>query len=41
MTTRRAMAQLAADNLIAYLGGKAAVTPVNTLSAATARRAAQ
>ena len=41
MTTRRAMAQLAADNLIAYLGGKVAVTPVNALDAATARRAAQ
>lgn len=31
MGTRRAMAQLAADNLIAYLGGKAPVTPVNSL----------
>lgn len=32
MGTRRAMAQLAADNLIAYLGGKPPVTPVNTLA---------
>ena len=39
MTTRRAMAQLAADNLIAYLGGKAPVTPVNQLDAAVSRRA--
>ena len=31
MGTRRAMAQLAADNLIAYLGGQAPVTPVNHL----------
>lgn len=28
--TRRAMAQLAADNLVAVLGGQAALTPVNT-----------
>ena len=39
MATRRAMAQLAADNLIAYLGGKAPVTPVNQLDAAVSRRA--
>lgn len=39
MPTRRAMAQLAADNLIAYLSGKAPVTPVNQLDAATSRRA--
>ena len=39
MATRRAMAQLAADNLIAYLGGKAALTPVNQLDAAVSRRA--
>ena len=30
MATRRAMAQLAADNLVAVLGGQAALTPVNT-----------
>ena len=36
--TRLAMAQLAADNLIAYLGGKAPVTPVNQLDAATRRQ---
>lgn len=29
VNTRLAMAQLAADNLIAYLGGRAALTPVN------------
>ena len=38
MPTRLAMAQLAADNLIAYLGGKAPVTPVNQLDAAYSRR---
>lgn len=38
MGTRRAMAQLAADNLIAYLGGEAPVTAVNTL--AQSRRSA-
>ncbi|MFP5444272.1 MAG: D-glycerate dehydrogenase, partial [Betaproteobacteria bacterium] len=27
--TRRAMANLAADNLIAFLGGRAPLTPVN------------
>lgn len=32
--TRRAMAQLAADNLVAVLGGKAPVTPVNQPDAA-------
>ncbi|WP_455556327.1 2-hydroxyacid dehydrogenase [Comamonas sp.] len=32
--TRRAMAQLAADNLLAVLGGKPALTPVNTPDAA-------
>ncbi len=32
MSTRSAMAQLAADNLIAYLAGKPAITPVNTLA---------
>ncbi|WP_395025437.1 2-hydroxyacid dehydrogenase [Comamonas odontotermitis] len=36
--TRLAMAQLAADNLIAYLGGKAPVTPVNQLDATTRRQ---
>ena len=39
MPTRLAMAQLAADNLLAYLGGKAALTPVNQLDAAVSRRA--
>ena len=37
--TRSAMAQLAADNLIAYLGGKAPLTPVNQPDAAKCRRA--
>ncbi|MFG5779119.1 2-hydroxyacid dehydrogenase [Comamonas sp. J-3] len=40
MPTRLAMAQLAADNLIAYLGGKAPVTPVNQLDSAHSRRTA-
>ncbi len=31
--TRRAMAELAADNLVAFFGGKGPVTPVNTLPA--------
>lgn len=30
VATRHAMAQLAADNLLAVLGGKAPLTPVNT-----------
>jgi gluconate 2-dehydrogenase len=34
MTTRRAMAQLAADNLVAVLGGQAPRTPVNQPDAA-------
>ena len=34
MGTRRAMAQLAADNLVAVLGGKAPLTPVNQPEAA-------
>ena len=38
MPTRLAMAQLAAKNLIAYLGGQAPVTPVNQLDAAHSRR---
>ena len=38
--TRLAMAQLAADNLIAYLGGKPPVTPVNALAAGHSRRTA-
>lgn len=34
VATRRAMGQLAADNLVAVLGGKAPLTPVNTPDAA-------
>ena len=34
VATRRAMAQLAADNLVAVLGGQAPLTPVNTPDAA-------
>lgn len=33
VTTRRAMAMLAADNLIAFLGGRGPLTPVNLLMA--------
>ena len=36
--TRRAMADLAADNLIAFLGGRGALTPVNTPDAAPAHQ---
>jgi gluconate 2-dehydrogenase len=34
--TRKAMAQLAADNLVAYLTRGQALTPLNTLPGATA-----
>ncbi|MES2184865.1 MAG: D-glycerate dehydrogenase [Pseudomonadota bacterium] len=34
--TRRAMAELAADNLIAFFGGRGPVTPINTLPAKAA-----
>jgi len=34
VATRRAMGQLAADNLVAVLGGAAPLTPVNTPDAA-------
>jgi gluconate 2-dehydrogenase len=38
VATRRAMGRLAADNLVAVLGGQAPLTPVNTPDA-TARAA--
>jgi gluconate 2-dehydrogenase len=36
MKTRKAMAQLAADNLVAYLIRGQALTPLNTLTGAAA-----